>query len=127
SGTFDNYMILSEGQVVYGVRRGSDVQRGGMYLELSRSDMPPQSPLAEIFYSDIDGSMTFSPLRTDPIPASIVKRFLECAERDLRPIEKENEIEQSGPDNPRPCGTFGMSPADSASRAGAMPKASGGI
>lgn len=37
------------------------------------------------------------------------------------------QIEQSGPDNPRPCGTFGLSPADSASRAGARPKASGGI
>jgi hypothetical protein len=35
--------------------------------------------------------------------------------------------EQCGPDNPRPCGTFGLAPADSAARAGARPKASGGI
>jgi len=41
--------------------------------------------------------------------------------------EWNDKIEQSGPDNPRPCGTSGMSPADSASRAGDMPEASGGI
>ena len=37
---------------------------------------------------------------------------------------QENEAEQSGPANHRPFGTSGMSPADSASRAGVMPKAS---
>ena len=40
---------------------------------------------------------------------------------------KYTQSEQSGADNPRPCGTSGMAPADSASRAGALPEASGGI
>lgn len=39
----------------------------------------------------------------------------------------QNETEQSGPDNSRPCGTSGISPADSAPRAGDMPEASGSI
>ena len=41
--------------------------------------------------------------------------------------QQDEKIEQCGPDNPRPCGTFGPAPADSAARAGARPKASGGI
>lgn len=39
--------------------------------------------------------------------------------------KRKNETEQTDGANPRPCGTSGMSPADSASRAGVMPEASG--
>lgn len=42
-------------------------------------------------------------------------------------LDRFESSEQNGPDNPRPCGTSGMSPADPASRAGDMPEASGGI
>jgi len=37
------------------------------------------------------------------------------------------KTEQCGPDNSRPCGTSGISPANSASRAGDTPEASGSI
>lgn len=77
-------MILSEGEVAYGVVLGSDLQRDGMYLELSRSDLPPGSPLAEIFYSDIDGKMTFTAFTKESIPLPIIHRFIESAEKDLR-------------------------------------------
>jgi hypothetical protein len=40
-------------------------------------------------------------------------------------LAAKNKVEQTGPANHRPFVTSGMAPADSASRAGAMPEASG--
>ena len=50
----------------------------------STSDLPPGSPLAEIFYSDIDGKMTFTAFTKESIPLPIIHRFIESAEKDLR-------------------------------------------
>jgi len=47
--------------------------------------------------------------------------------KDIKRRFYEKETELSGADNPRPCGTSGMSPADPATRAGDTPEASGGI
>ena len=43
----------------------------------------------------------------------------------LQYLDQKEEIEQADPANRHPSGTSGMAPADSASRAGAMPEASG--
>jgi len=40
-------------EIKYELRRGSDVLRDGMYLELSISETSPLQQVAEVFYSDI--------------------------------------------------------------------------
>lgn len=54
--------------------RGSDVQRDGMYLELSDTDA--QKALAEVFYSDETGRMTFW-AREEDIPFEAVELLIE--------------------------------------------------
>jgi hypothetical protein len=45
----------------YSLLMGSDVERDGMFLELYEgADAHSGSPLAEYFYSDVDGSMTLT-------------------------------------------------------------------
>ena len=45
----------------YSLLMGSDVERDGLYLELYAGAEPYSgSPLAEYFYSDVDGSMTLT-------------------------------------------------------------------
>jgi hypothetical protein len=62
--------------------------------------------------------------RFDPVPGDIEIRNRAWNWPDRRNIRKQ-KVEQTGPANHRPFGTSGMAPADSASRAGAMPEASG--
>ncbi len=44
----------------YSLLVGSDVQRDGMFLELYDGPEPNGSPLAECFYSDVDGSFALT-------------------------------------------------------------------
>ena len=75
----------SEGRHVE-VLMASDVVRDGMGLELT--DLGQTSgpgPALEIFYSDEDGSMTFSALRAVDVPLEILTRFVEEARAKLPP------------------------------------------
>ncbi|WP_050577523.1 hypothetical protein [Sinorhizobium arboris] len=60
--------------------RGSDVQRDGMYLELSDTDA--QKALAEVFYSDETGRMTFW-AREEDIPFEAVELLIERSKQFL--------------------------------------------
>ena len=44
----------------YSVLMGSDLERDGMYLELYDGADACGSPVAECFYSDLDGSMSIT-------------------------------------------------------------------
>lgn len=64
----------------------SDVVRDGMSLELTDLDQAPgPGPALEIFYSDEDGTMTFSALRPIDVPIEILTRFVDVARSKLPP------------------------------------------
>ena len=68
----------------YELVMGSDVtDRDGMYLELNDSSMETM-PLAEVFYSDIDGSMTASTFGNS-LPLDAVEWMIGVAKRRLPP------------------------------------------
>jgi hypothetical protein len=60
---------------------GSDVDRDGMYLELSR---PYGNVILEMFYSDKTGAMTLDMLQKD-IPLNIVEWLIGAARQSLPP------------------------------------------
>ena len=63
---------------------GSDVaDRDGMYLELNDGSMETM-PLGEVFYSDIDGSMTATTYGND-LPLDAVEWMIAEAKRRLPP------------------------------------------
>ncbi len=64
--------------------RGSDVDRDGMYLELSD---PDSHVLAEIFYSDKTNSMTVTAYEQN-IPLDVLEWFIAAAKTDLLPISE---------------------------------------
>ena len=66
----------------YGVTVGSDVQRDGMYLEVEDD---AKAVLAEVFYSDRDGSMTFTGYRAD-LPLPLVEWLIALAKERLTPV-----------------------------------------
>ena len=61
--------------------RGSDVDRDGMYLELSS---PDGNAVLEIFYSDETGDMTVNAIQ-ESIPLDIVEWLIAEAKRRLPP------------------------------------------
>ena len=62
---------------------GSDVDRDGMYLELSDSS---QVVIAEVFYSDEIGSMTFTAHKAD-LPLPVVEWLIARAKIRLVPVD----------------------------------------
>lgn len=74
----------SRGHVGYDLAMGSDVSdRDGMYLELSDRSIETM-PLAEVFYSDIDGSMTASTF-ANSLPLDVVEWMISEGKRRLPP------------------------------------------
>jgi hypothetical protein len=67
----------------YEVRRGSDVERDGMYLEIADD---ANARLADVFYSDQDNSMTFTAYRAD-LPLPVVEWLIAQARLRLTPID----------------------------------------
>ena len=62
----------------YGVVRGSDIQRDGMYLELwSAESISVQ--LYEVFYSDVTNEMQFASFTNADVPIEVVEEFLSQA------------------------------------------------
>lgn len=66
----------------FGLIRGSDVQRDGMYLELLDSGVG--KAVAEVFYSDETGRMSFSAYEED-IPLEAFELLIECSKQLLPP------------------------------------------
>lgn len=62
--------------------RGSDVQRDGMYLELSDTDA--RKAVAEVFYSDKTGRMSFSAYEED-ISLEAIELLIERSKQLLPP------------------------------------------
>jgi hypothetical protein len=65
---------------------GSDLQRDGMYLEVT--DARPEPDVLEVFYSDQTDEMTFTAYRPD-IPLELVEWALEMAKERLIPTAKQ--------------------------------------
>ncbi len=61
---------------------GSDVQRDGMYLEVT--DTLPEPDVLEVFYSDQTNHMTFTAYRPD-IPVELIEWALTVARERLIP------------------------------------------
>jgi hypothetical protein len=64
---------------------GSDVQRDGMYLEVTDTRAAPD--VLEVFYSDRTDEMTFTAYRPD-IPLEVVEWALTMAKERLIPTAK---------------------------------------
>lgn len=71
----------------YGVVRGSDVQRDGMYLELW-SAKHPEKQLCEVFYSDITQNMTVTCFDQEDIPLEVMEEYLSQSRYLLTPTSK---------------------------------------
>ncbi|MFC5568449.1 hypothetical protein ACFPN1_00005 [Lysobacter yangpyeongensis] len=63
----------------YKFLRGSDINRDGMYLELS---VAGESPLAEVFYSDTSAEFYVTCYAQD-IPLNALEELIQRARRDL--------------------------------------------
>lgn len=61
---------------------GSDLQRDGMYLELSDSS---KAVIAEVFYRDDTGSMTFTSYQAD-LPLPVLEWLIAQAKLRLVPV-----------------------------------------
>ncbi len=66
--------------------RGSDVDRDGMYLELSEIVETKTRIAMEIFYSDTTGDMTMS-LFHGAVPLSVVEWMIAKAQESLPPVD----------------------------------------
>ena len=69
----------------YATKMGSHVDRDGMFLELDDVTGGGLETVAEWFYSDADGSMTFSACRLG-LPSAVLEWFKIEAGRRLPPI-----------------------------------------
>ena len=65
----------------YTVLMGSDVDRDGMFLELYLGREPKGEPLAECFYSDVDGSLSLTVYRRNTSDAALAWLEQEGARR----------------------------------------------
>lgn len=77
---FPNMVIEQEGRKFEFIR-GSDVINDGMYLEVW-NDEEPKELMLFAFWSDADGSFTFTALQNN-LPFALVERFIEVARQDL--------------------------------------------
>jgi hypothetical protein len=68
--------------------RGSDVERDGMYLEVSVGVNRTRKLIAEVFYSDVTHTMTFTAFQPD-ISLEVIETLAASARESLPPIEKE--------------------------------------
>ncbi len=64
--------------------RGSDVQRDGMYLEISEQKRGETRVVLEVFYRDEDGRMTLSAFAED-LPLELVEHAALTARERLTP------------------------------------------
>jgi hypothetical protein len=63
-----------------------DLDRDGMALEVEDvAPAPGRWIVAEVYYSDQSGEMTFSALTTDPLPLALIERIVAEAQRVLPP------------------------------------------
>ncbi|WP_417230216.1 hypothetical protein [Brevundimonas sp.] len=88
-------MKVREREVVWTM--GSDVQRDGMYLLFFYAGYEHENPVAEVFYSDQDGAMSFSAFEPD-LPLEVVERLISEARKALPPIRPYD----GGPSSPQP-------------------------
>ncbi len=65
---------------------GSDVQRDGMYLELS-DGVIEHAALAEVFYEDSNGQMTLATFDNARVPLEVVEWLISEARRRLPPAD----------------------------------------
>ncbi|WP_145481125.1 hypothetical protein [Yersinia similis] len=70
----------------YEMRRGSDVLRDGMYLELSVSETYPLRQVAEVFFSDITHEF-FLTCYEENIPLEVIEKLISKARISLLPME----------------------------------------
>lgn len=71
---------------LFEVAMASDCIRDGMALELTDlGDTAGSGPVIEIFWSDVNQSMTFSAHRAVDIPLEVLTKFVDAAKRDLPP------------------------------------------
>ena len=70
---------------------GSDIDRDGVFLELSRLEPDGSHPIVEIFRSDRDGSITLTS-EPEPIPPDLIASLLDRVRTDLlqRPLGGES-------------------------------------
>jgi hypothetical protein len=73
--------------VEYNIVRGSDVDRDGMYLELS--EKASKKIIAEVFYSDRTHDFSISCLQPD-IPLALIESLINDAKRLLPPVSDKN-------------------------------------
>ena len=71
-------------EIKYEMRRGSDVLRDGMYLELSVSETSPLRQVAEIFFSDITHEF-FLTCYGENIPLEVIEELISKARTSLPP------------------------------------------
>lgn len=74
--------------IEYTIVRGSDVDRDGMYLELSEKES--KNIIAEVFYSDRTHDFSLSCFRPD-IPLALIESLINDAKQLLPPISREND------------------------------------
>lgn len=75
-------------EIKYEMRRGSDVLRDGMYLELSVSETFPLRQVAEIFFSDITHEF-FLTCYEENIPLEVIEELISKARTSLPPVVSE--------------------------------------
>ncbi|ELT0526142.1 TPA: hypothetical protein ACOVFI_001651 [Citrobacter braakii] len=75
-------------KIKFELRRGSDVIRDGMYLELSISGTSPLRQVAEVFYSDITHEF-FLTCYEENIPLEAVENLISVAKTSLPPVRSE--------------------------------------
>ncbi|MCU6391085.1 MULTISPECIES: hypothetical protein [Enterobacter] len=75
-------------KIKFELRRGSDVIRDGMYLELSISGTSPLRQVAEVFYSDITHEF-FLTCYEEKIPLEAVEKLISVAKTSLPPVRSE--------------------------------------
>jgi len=73
----------------YRLAFGSDVDRDGVFLELSREEAGASFSIIEIFRSDADGRITVTS-QSEPIPSDWFAHLLEQVGTDLlrRPLDR---------------------------------------
>ncbi|HEX4502990.1 MAG TPA: hypothetical protein VH187_17780 [Scandinavium sp.] len=75
-------------KIKFELRRGSDVLRDGMYLELSVCETSPLRQVAEIFYSDVTYEY-FLTCYEENIPLEAVGKLISEARISLPPVKQE--------------------------------------
>jgi ribosome recycling factor len=73
-------------KIKFELRRGSDVLRDGMYMELSVSETFPLRQVAEVFYSDVTQEF-FLTYYEENIPLEAVEKLISVARISLPPVK----------------------------------------